>query len=700
MKTLYLTLLWHMHQPWYREGGSQESLMPWVFLHAIKDYAELPWIQSHFPGLKATYNLVPSLMVQLEAYPKGWQHDRLLNLLAKEAQSLDEKEKAALLEKGFFANPQTMIAPLWGYQALYEKRSRFESAEEAVRHFDDQELTDLAVLFLLAWCGNLLRREEPTVKSLIKKGSRFTQEEKKRLIEVLVAFCASIPKRYKEAQKMGQIAIFTTPFYHPILPLLLDLKAAKASDGQIETPKRWCDFSDDAATQVDRAASWYREQFDAPPPGFWPAEGAVSEKAMALLASRSIPYACTDEDILFKSLDGPHQRSDLYRPYRLETPEGPIGMLFRDKALSDLIGFNYASFDPQHAADDFMAKLKAIHESCDFNPLVSVFLDGENAWEFYQNNGFEFFNALYERIEKAPWCQAITVPEAFEQEQLHPRSLQSLQPGSWIYGSLSTWMGHAEKNRAWELLAMTKEAATQAAESLDTQKAEAIQEALLIAEGSDWFWWFGDDHYTPLASEFDALFRSHLRQVFHLLGKKPPKVLDEAIKQVDPQTSDLIAPSAPISPRIDGYQSSYFEWMGAGRLDLTRAFSAMDSSGAIFETLLYGTDGRHFFFQLQGNIDRLESGDYLLEIELGGRHKSQRRLKLDPKKLATAQCSDHLEAAMRSCLEIKLLDPIDDPQETPDVAFMLYRQETLIQRIPLYRALSLKMPEFNALWYI
>ncbi len=604
MKTLYLNFLWHMHQPWYRDEGAKKSLMPWVFLHAIKDYAELPWIQSHYPGIKATYNLVPSLMAQLSNYPGDWQSDQLLHLLSLPAGSLDEGQKAQLLEKGFFANPQTMIAPLWHYQALYEKRSRFEQADQAVRHFDDQELCDLSVLFLLSWCGNLLRREEPTVKALLQKGSHFSQEDKLSLIEALTSFCATIPARYKAAQKSGEIAIFTTPYYHPILPLLLDLGSAKASDSHIATPSEWCDFSQDAATQVDRAISWYSESFDRPPPGFWPAEGAVSEKAMALLADRGVPIACSDEDILFKSLGGMHQRSDLYRRYQLESTGGSIGMLFRDKALSDLIGFNYASFDPQHAADDFMAKLKDIHDSCDFNPLVSVFLDGENAWEFYGNNGFEFFNALYERIAKTPWCQTVTAPEAFE-VPVQERKLPALQPGSWIYGSLSTWMGHAEKNRAWERLVMTKKAADKGKSALDKESAAAVDEELLIAEGSDWFWWFGDDHYTPLASEFDALFRGHLRRVYHLMGQKPPAVLDEAIKQVDTQLSDHTVPTAIITPRIDGRQSSYFEWMGAGRIDLTRAFSAMDSSAAIFETLLYGSDGRHFYFQLQGNIDRL-----------------------------------------------------------------------------------------------
>ncbi|MDR2638955.1 MAG: glycoside hydrolase [Helicobacteraceae bacterium] len=700
MKKLRVAFLWHMHQPWYRDERSGDFLMPWVFLHAIKDYSELPWIQSRYPNIRATYNLVPSLMTQLEYYAKnGWKSDRFLLLLAKQAGELDEDERADLLDKGFFANPRTMIPPLWRFAELYQKRTRFHSPKEAIRHFDDEELTDLSVVFLLSWCGNQLRRTNALVKSLIIKGSGFSQLEKTELLETLISFCSEILKFYKTMQDQGKIAVFTTPFYHPILPLLLDMNAAKASDSNIATPNRWSDFSQDANRHAQSAVEWYETIFGAKPQGFWPAEGAVSVEALSLLAKHGAKFACTDEDILFKSLPSPHYRVDLYKRYFMKTESGEIGLLFRDKALSDLIGFNYSNMDAQSAADDFMAKLKGIYDIVDFNAIVPVFLDGENAWEFYENNAFDFFNALYERLSLADWCQAITIPEAYRLDDSPKIELTALQPGSWIYGSFSTWMGHSEKNRAWELLAQTKETAERYLDTADEKTAALVAKELMIAEGSDWFWWYGDDHYTPLASQFDEIFRSHLIQVYRLLGQKPHPALSEPIKRAE-VVVDQIPQSALITPTIDGRKSSYYEWIGAGTLDLSRVFSAMDSSAALFKTLQYGTDGRFYYFSLKGNLEPIKTGGYELAIEAQGAHNYSRRLRLSGEILRKPYQSEGIKAAFGSNLEIALYAPLTKQDDRLEIAFLLYKQDTLIQRVPLYNTLTLGAPDLDAEWYI
>ncbi|MDR2152401.1 MAG: hypothetical protein LBO72_06240 [Helicobacteraceae bacterium] len=700
MKKIYPAFLWHMHQPWYRDERSGEFLMPWVFLHAIKDYSELPWIQSQYPRIRATYNLVPSLMTQLESYVQnGWRKDRFLSLLAKEARDLSEDDQADLLEKGFFANPRTMIAALWRFNELYQKRSRYHSAKEAIRCFDDDELTDLSVLFLLSWCGNQLRRTNALVKSLIAKGSGFSQLEKIELLDALTSFCGEISKRYKTMQEQGRIAVFTTPFYHPILPLLLDMGAAKASDSNIATPNKWSDFSEDAELHVQKAVEWYQTAFDVKPQGFWPAEGSVSVAALNLLAKHGAKFACTDEDVLFKSLPNPHYRIDLYKRYFLKTENGDVGVLFRDKALSDLIGFNYSSMDSQAAADDFMSKLKGVYDLVDFDAIVPIFLDGENAWEFYENNAFDFFNALYERLSAADWCQTVTIPEAYRLESAPQIELGALQPGSWIYGSFSTWMGHSEKNRAWELLAQTRETARQRFDKLDEKTKDLVTKELMIAEGSDWFWWYGDDHYTPLAGQFDEIFRSRLVQVYRLLGQKPHPALSEPIKRVETVAAQT-PQSAPICPTIDGRKSSYYEWIGAGSLDLSRAFSAMDSSGAPFKSLQYGTDGRFYYFSLKGALEPIKTGGYELAIETQGAFSYNRRLRLSGEILHDSFQSDGIRAAFGSNLEIALYAPLTKQDDRLEVAFLLYKQDTLIQRVPLYNTLTLGMPDLDAEWYI
>jgi alpha-amylase/alpha-mannosidase (GH57 family) len=700
VKKLSVAFLWHMHQPWYRDERSGEFLMPWVFLHAIKDYADMLWIQSHYPRVRATYNLVPSLMTQLDYYAKeGWKQDRFLSLLGKESAMLNEEERADLLDKGFFANQRTMIPSLWRYSELHQKRSRFRSANEAIRHFDGEELTELSVLFLLSWCGVMLKRTNALVKSLIAKGSGFSQLEKIELLETLITFCAQIPHFYKTMQEEDRIAVFTTPFYHPILPLLLDMNAAKASDSNIAAPNKWSDFSEDAERHVQSAIEWYESVFGVKPRGFWPAEGSVSVQALELLAKNGVKFACTDEDVLFKSLPSPRYRIDLYKRYSLKTDGGEIGLLFRDKALSDLIGFNYSSMEAQAAADDFMAKLKGIYDSVDFNAIVPVFLDGENAWEFYENNAFDFFNALYDRLNKAEWCRAVTIPEAYALEESPQIDLQSLQPGSWIYGSFSTWMGHSEKNRAWEELAQTREIARQYFDKIDAKTQTAILKELMIAEGSDWFWWYGDDHYTPLAAEFDEIFRSHLIQVYRLLGLKPRPSLNEPIKRVE-IVADQIAQSASISPKIDGQKSSYYEWVGAGKLDLSRAFSAMDSSLALFKTLYFGTDGRYYYFMLSGNVEPIKAGGYELSIEMQGAFVYDRRIRLSGEILRAPFQSDGIKVAFSDNLEIAIYAPLAKPEERLEVAFLLRKQDTLIQRVPLYNTLTLGAPNFDAAWYI
>jgi alpha-amylase/alpha-mannosidase (GH57 family) len=695
VKTLHLAFLWHMHQPWYRDEKQGVFLMPWVFLHAIKDYAELPWIQSHYPGIHATYNLVPSLMTQLEHYAKDYKSDLFLALLAKDAASLTHEEKAELLEKGFFANPRTMIAPLWRYAELHKKRLRFEKAADAVVRFENGELNDLAVLFLLSWCGNQLRRENDTVKALIAKGANFTHKEKLDLLDALVKFCKTVLPLYKVMQEKGSISVFTTPFYHPILPLLLDVNAGRASDPHIAPPNRWSDFSEDAERHVTKAIEWYTGAFGHSPEGFWPAEGAVSNAALALLVKHGASYACTDEDVLFKSLPSPHYRIDLYKRFKVKTERGEIGMLFRDKAISDFIGFHYSTQPAQAAADDFIGRLRAIYDAVDFDAVVPVFLDGENAWEFYENNAFEFFNALYERISSCAWIKTVTIPEAHKIDIVPKVELASLQTGSWIYGTLGTWMGHSEKNRAWELLADAHNEMRAAYDRLDEETREKVIKEAMIAEGSDWFWWFGDDHFTELAAEFDEIFRGHIRNIYLLLGQKPHPAVNERIKRVE-IAADHTPQSAPISPSVDGKRTDYFEWIGAGKVDLCRSFSTMDTSATLIKNMLYGTDGEYFYFQLAGNIEPIKAGGYELQVDMRGKHTLSRRVRLSTRPIT----DEGLRITVHSVLEVAIKAPLKSRSEHIEIEFLLYCNETPIQHIPLYNTLTLKLPDFDALWYI
>ncbi|WP_457595916.1 glycoside hydrolase family 57 protein [Hydrogenimonas sp.] len=584
---LDLAFLWHMHQPDYRDASGVMQ-MPWVFLHAIKDYHEMPWLLSRTRGLKATFNLTPPLLTQLRLYlEKGASADRFLSLLTREPQWWSDGERAFVEKICRSVRVETMGATLPRLKELYGQSE-----------LDEAERTELSTLFLLAWCGNYLRQTHPLVRAYIQKGRGFGHEELQRLIAALLDFLPEIFAIYRTLHEQGRIALSTTPLDHPILPLLLDMNNAKISNPATAIPPNHFPLIEDARLQVERAMALFEEIFGFAPTGFWPAEGAVDEKSVALYRDKGLRWIATDEAILFKSL-GSDVRAPLYRPQGF----GGLFIAFRDHELSDLIGFTYRQMAPERAAEDFMGRLETIARE-HRDATVSVILDGENAWEFYSDNAMPFFEALYGAIEGAPWCETATMEEL----SLKARSgLPRLHPGSWIYGTFDTWVGHREKNAAWELLFMTKRDYLHHEKDLDEGVRARITEHFLAAECSDWFWWLGDDHHTDFSGEFDTLFRAHLITVYRLLGLTPPANL---FKPIPGDRKDLHAlfnaPKAPIHPVIDGRVTSFFEWLGSGVVDERIAFSTMDGAKGPVEKLRWGMDARRLYLRLDGDMERLK----------------------------------------------------------------------------------------------
>ena len=622
-----LNLFWHMHQPDYRDASGVMQ-MPWVFLHAIKDYYEMPWHVTRHPGVQVTFNVTPPLIEQLRLYEKeGIAADRFLTLAAEEPSALSRLQREYLEKICRSAPFDTMVKPLPRMAELYGKS-----------RLDDGELTELIVLFLLAWCGRYLRRRE-SVAALLAKGRGYDEADKKELLDLLIAFIPEVIAIYRDLHEKRTISLATTPYNHPILPLLLDMQNAKIANPETKLPPNHFPMPEDAEAQIRKAIELFREVFGCDPTGFWPAEGAVDEKSVALYKAARLRWIATDEAILFKSLE--HEgRENLYRPHGFND----LFIAFRDHTLSDLIGFTYRYRKAEDAAADFMGRLRKI---ADENPdaLVSVILDGENAWEYYENNGYDFFEAFYGALADSKWCETVRMDEIAESDCT---TLSKLAPGSWINGNFDTWVGHPEKNAAWELIFQTKEDYRHHEATLDQKIKTSIQDHFLAAECSDWFWWYGVDHHTDFSKEFDTLFRNHLITIYRLMRLDPPTAL---FKPIAGDAKDLHAlinpPKFPVTAKIDGRVSSFFEWIGAGRVDETRSFSTMDRVRGPVKTLLWGQDDRAIYLRLDGDVDRLKEAKVRLYLDGAQEEKS---ITIDPKK----PLPKGVKEALGSTLEIAL----------------------------------------------
>lgn len=689
-----------MHQPFYKDGLNGTYHMPWVFLHAIKDYYEIPYYLKEFKGIKQTFNLVPSLITQLKDYETPDVDDIFIKTMLKEPASLTLEERSGLVTQLFLANFANMISPFKRYAELYSKNSRNGMFENKEKLFTDAELLDLQVLYLLSWTGVFFRQEYPFIGRLITKGANYTQEEKLELIKTLCESVKKIIPLYKELEAAGSIEISSTPFYHPILPLLLDLDSAKEALPDIPMPSVLGSFGSDPERHVDEAIRFHEETFGHKPSGMWPAEGSVSRRAAELFAAKGIKWIASDEDVLAgsagKSFAVSEQRKLLYRRHYYEANGEKIYIFFRDKILSDLVGFTYSVWDAEKAADDFMAKLKTIYDSVDGSSLVPVILDGENAWEYYPENGERFFRALYSRLEKADWINTLTMTEAAGLTDVPEAELTGIRAGSWIYGNFITWLGHREKNEAWRLLSMTRQAVKK---ETDPEKQERAMKEIMIAEGSDWFWWFGDDHFSLQADVFDKLFRGYLINVYKILGKTVPQELYIPIKRS--YKSGLVRrPKYYLTPVTDGQVTSFFEWLSAGEFDLKFDSGAMHASSNILRRLYFGYDPQCLYLRIEGDFQNILNKGYTLKVEVTGGTNAVFRIPVNDGVENNAETG--ITSAIGRIMEISLPHTsLPDNMGRVYLVFRLCRNGDIVERAPLYNMVEVDLGDnFGSDWIV
>ena len=453
---LKVAFLWHMHQPYYRDPATGKMFLPWVRLHSLKDYYDLPARAGSFDRLKMTFNLVPSLIEQIDLYCRQQTSDRHLDLTRKPTNLLTRREKTEIFKIFFTAHPDTMIEPYGRYSRLYRKLKDCNmDAELAARTSSAEEIRDLVVWSNLVWIDPIFRRQSP-FKELWEKAEKFTEEDKNLLVEAQFKIMTGIIPAYKSLLEAGKIEISFTPYFHPILPLLCDTDAARESLPGITLPKnRFC-YPEDAEKQVALAVEMYREKFGRDLTGMWPSEGSISEQMAPILVRHGIQWMASDEQVLYGSMTKSGMSTDKASPhgvYQHPTENGSIKIFFRDHALSDRIGFVYSGWDEEKAADDFINQLHNLRQTLGDrveNAVVPVILDGENCWEYYRNDGDAFLNLLFEKLNRDEQIETVTMGEACR--SLPSVGLKNIQAGSWINHNFRIWIGHAEDNIAWDIL--------------------------------------------------------------------------------------------------------------------------------------------------------------------------------------------------------------------------------------------------------
>jgi len=578
MQPISLALFWHQHQPYYPDDVSGETLMPWVRLHGTKDYYGMALHLKEVPEFKCSINLVPSLLLQIQRYTDKGASDRHLDVSRVPADGLSEIDSQYILDQFFMASVDNMIRPFPRYHELYLKRGfGRDSAEKALPRFNERDLRDLQVWNNLTWIHPLAFEKDPELRELRNKGRFWTETEKERLLEKQLAILSEIIPLHRELADSGQVELTTTPFYHPIMPLLWDKRSARQAMPECELPKFLDSYAADAKVQIERGIALHQELFGAAPVGMWPSEGSVSQEIIPIIAQAGIEWIATDEEILAHSTNGWISRDSqgfirhpemLYRPWRVEEQGSPLQIVFRDHGLSDLIGFHYQRSDPVRAAQDMLGRVEAIGRTVEPNnggrpALVPIILDGENCWEYYPDGGVEFLRTLYRSAARNPAIKSVRMRDHLRDYPATDR-IGKLFAGSWISHNFAIWIGHHEDNTAWDLLHQTRQFLIQA-QSHDKIEPAALARAweeMYIAEGSDWFWWFGDDHSSAQDDLFDQLFRKHLQNVYVCLGSEPPSLLNRPITRMVRRTIHS-EPKGFLSVKVDG-RRTYFEWLNAG----------------------------------------------------------------------------------------------------------------------------------------
>jgi alpha-amylase/alpha-mannosidase (GH57 family) len=601
-----------------------------VRLHGTKDYLDLVLLLERYPKLHQTVNLVPSLILQLEDYVAGKAFDPYLEVALTPSEQLNAEQKQFIIEHFFDGNHHTLIDPHPRYRELYGLRQD-KGREWCLDNWTLADFSDLLAWHNLAWIDPLFW-DDPEIEGWLKQGRNFTLSDRQRIFSKQREIIGRIIPQHRKMQDVGQLEVTTTPYTHPILPLLADTNAGRRAVPQMNLPQHRFQWAEDIPRHLKKSWTMYQDRFGRTPRGLWPSEQSVSPEILPYIAQQGFEWICSDEAVLGCTLKHFFHRDEagnvldpevLYRPYRLETPYGPLAIVFRDHRLSDLIGFTYGTMDAKQASSNLVGHLEAISRSLKSrqhqgstsleNPwLVTIALDGENCWEYYYKDGIPFLESLYQTLSDHSDIKLVTVSEFIEQfpaTEIIPA--KQLHSGSWVDGSFTTWIGDPAKNRAWDLLAEARQVLANHPEATEENNPE-VWEALYAAEGSDWFWWFGEGHSSNHDAIFDQLFREHVSAIYTSLNEPIPPSLKKEV-EIHEIRGDH-EPESFIHPVING-KGDEQDWDKAGRLEIGGARGTMHRSSAV-QRLWYGVDHLNFYLRVDFKSGMQPGQDIPSELHL------------------------------------------------------------------------------------
>lgn len=546
---------WHMHQPDYRDMMTGEYYFPWTYLHAIKDYVDMVAHLENYPKARAVFNFAPILLEQIEDY--AHQIEDFLNrgkiikdplLAALVAPTLPKAGSASFLElsqKCLRSNRERIIDRFPAYAHLANTLAQIEEHPRTQRYISEQFLADLLVWYHLGWMGETLRRKDSRIKRLQEQEHEYSLEDRRELLHIIGDQLSSLGPRYRRLAERGQIELAMSPYAHPIVPLLLDLNSAREAMPEVTLPKaeNYPGGEARARWHLQQGVTTFERFFGRRPRGCWASEGALSDATLALLREGQFSWTATGDSVLHNSLrhsDNALACQDLIEPgaylhQAYEFADIPIKCFFRDDGLSDLIGFKYATWHADDAVGDLLNHMEAIAKTCTSKKdgVISIIMDGENAWEYFPENAFYFLDALYKRLSDHPTLQLTTYCDILDQQKPVPAEVPHMVSGSWVYGSFSTWIGDQDKNRGWDMLCEAKRRVDQvlAGGKLSPEQIAHVEKQLALCEGSDWFWWFGDYNPAQSVSDFEHLFRRHLMNLYTLIDSPAPDYLCQSISK-------------------------------------------------------------------------------------------------------------------------------------------------------------------------
>src|SRR5712691_3742788 len=587
MKPLNVAFVWHMHQPYYKDDLTSTYLLPWVRLRSAKDYFKMPALLDAYPKIRATFNLVPSLLAQIEDYGKEDSVDLFLNLSRRAAAELSS-EKRGFIIRWLRESPRALRVQQ--SPRYLELASRQPDAQ-----FTTQDMRDLQIWFNLAWCDPAWAESDPRLAELKRRDRDFSESDKDPLFEAQMEMMQKVIPKYRELADRGQAELTFSPYYHPILPLLAHVDSARTANPQIQLPDRHFSHREDAERQIELGQGLFERLVGRKPTGMWPSEMAVGESVVGMAVKAGIEWMISDAEVLARSIEGHLSPERLYQPHHVDREGKSVAMVFRDSNLSNVIGFDYQRMSALDAARDLVGRLKRIREQQEDGDFLAVIaLDGENAWEFYPRDGHDFLNALYTELEASQDIVTTTVTDFLQQ---HPprQQLHRLHTGSWIGASLDTWIGDPDHNTAWDLLAETRawlEEQSRLRPHASSQAMNAWRE-IMITEGSDWFWWFSRKHDSGMDQIWDNQFRLHLRNVYKVMGQRAPARLFQPILQKAP-TPERALPQVEIRPASRDDPA----WSQAGFYQVGSGFGALHRPAGVVERVFYGNDAERLYVRI------------------------------------------------------------------------------------------------------